>query len=169
MRRTATLAALAASIALPAAAQSPLRTRDDSLAVGRQVIQLIYDSQVDSLWARLGERMRAEIASPEALRQEIDGIAVSLGTEIEVLQETVAPGEGGIRYTRTVQANGAGRPMLEQWVLHGAGHAWSGGSPAGSYTEPRGPDASREMIRFFVQHRMRAGSMAESGNAYEGA
>ena len=103
MRRTATLAALAASIALPAAAQSPLRTRDDSLAVGRQVIQLIYDSQVDSLWARLGERMRAEIASPEALRQEIDGIAVSLGTEIEVLQETVAPGEGGIRYTREVR------------------------------------------------------------------
>lgn len=103
MRRTAALAALAASIALPAAAQSPLLTRDDSLAVGRQVIQLIYDSQVDSLWARLGERMRAEITSPDALRQEIDGIAVTLGTEVEVLQETVAPSEGGIRYTREVR------------------------------------------------------------------
>jgi poly(3-hydroxybutyrate) depolymerase len=54
-------------------------------------------------------------------------------------------------YTRIVQADDRGRPMLEQWVLHGAGHAWSGGSPAGSYTEPRGPDASREMIRFFLQ------------------
>jgi poly(hydroxyalkanoate) depolymerase family esterase len=67
---------------------------------------------------------------------------------------TVSGGEsaGGIRYTRSVQSDASGRPMLEQWVLHGAGHAWSGGSAAGSYTDPRGPDASREMLRFFLQH-----------------
>jgi poly(hydroxyalkanoate) depolymerase family esterase len=69
------------------------------------------------------------------------------------LRTTVSYGEasGGMRYTRTVQADEDGRVILEQWVLHGAGHAWSGGSSAGSYTEPRGPDASREMIRFFLQ------------------
>lgn len=70
------------------------------------------------------------------------------------LRATVSHDEapGGISYTRTVQADESGLPIVEQWVLHGAGHAWSGGSTAGSYTEPRGPDASREMMRFFLQH-----------------
>lgn len=69
------------------------------------------------------------------------------------LRITVTRGEapGGMSYTRTVQADESGRAVLEQWVLHGAGHAWSGGSSVGSYTEPLGPDASREMMRFFFQ------------------
>jgi poly(hydroxyalkanoate) depolymerase family esterase len=68
------------------------------------------------------------------------------------LAETVTRGTspGGMAYTRTVRADASGRPVLEQWVLHGAGHAWSGGDPDGSYTDPRGPDASRAMIDFFL-------------------
>jgi poly(hydroxyalkanoate) depolymerase family esterase len=68
------------------------------------------------------------------------------------LTKTVTHGEttGGIAYTRTVQLDDVGEEVLEQWVLHGAGHAWSGGSASGSYTDARGPDASREMIRFFL-------------------
>jgi poly(3-hydroxybutyrate) depolymerase len=76
------------------------------------------------------------------------------------LRTSVSRGEapGGLGFTRTVKTDASGRSVLEQWVLHGAGHAWSGGSPAGSYTEPRGPDASREMIRFFLQHPAAAAS-----------
>jgi poly(hydroxyalkanoate) depolymerase family esterase len=59
---------------------------------------------------------------------------------------------GGHAYSRTLHADASGQTILEQWVVHGAGHAWSGGSRAGSFTDPRGPDASREMLRFFFEH-----------------
>jgi poly(hydroxyalkanoate) depolymerase family esterase len=59
---------------------------------------------------------------------------------------------GGHAYSRTLHADASGRAILEQWVIHGAGHAWSGGSPSGSFTDPRGPEAAREMLRFFLEH-----------------
>jgi poly(hydroxyalkanoate) depolymerase family esterase len=59
---------------------------------------------------------------------------------------------GGRSYTRSVHRVPGGEVVAEHWLVHGAQHAWSGGSAKGSYTDPRGPDAAAEMIRFFMEH-----------------
>jgi poly(hydroxyalkanoate) depolymerase family esterase len=59
----------------------------------------------------------------------------------------------GRGYVRSDFAGSGGVIMLEVWMLLGAGHAWSGGRSAGSYTDSKGPDASAQMIRFFLNKR----------------
>jgi len=67
----------------------------------------------------------------------------------------VEPGRvpSGHAFTRTLHKGADGKVHGEHWVIHGAGHAWSGGSARGTYTDGKGPDASREMLRFFGTHR----------------
>ena len=76
----------------------------------------------------------------------------------------VAAAGGGRAFTRTVyhptEPAGAAASRAEHWVVHGAGHAWSGGDAAGSFTESHGPDASREMLRFFAEHPRRRSAAA---------
>ncbi|MDP9902252.1 extracellular catalytic domain type 1 short-chain-length polyhydroxyalkanoate depolymerase [Variovorax ginsengisoli] len=59
----------------------------------------------------------------------------------------------GQRFTREIHRRVDGVTAVELWQLHGAGHAWAGGSPQGSFTDPLGVDASAEMLRFFLEHR----------------
>ena len=56
----------------------------------------------------------------------------------------------GMRYSQTEYRDAAGSVTAEKWLVHGAGHAWSGGNVKGSYTSAKGPNASREMVRFFL-------------------
>jgi poly(hydroxyalkanoate) depolymerase family esterase len=86
-----------------------------------------------------------------AQSRAVNGADVSsqIGSRVFVQGGRVANGHA---YTRTVYRDANGQPSFEHWLVHGAGHAWSGGSSSGSFTDPKGPDATREMIRFFLEH-----------------
>ena len=95
------------------------------------------------------------VSNSDRLRERLDGAEnLAEGPEgarpgpTQVIEDR-AP--GGLRYTRYVYAGGNGAAM-ERWIVHRMGHAWSGGSAKGTYTDARGPDASEEMLRFFREN-----------------
>lgn len=65
-------------------------------------------------------------------------------------REEIRGVEGGRAYTRTVLSRPGRAPLVEFWQVQGAGHAWSGGRREGSFADPKGPNASAEMVRFFL-------------------
>ncbi|HWH84001.1 MAG TPA: PHB depolymerase family esterase, partial [Burkholderiaceae bacterium] len=56
----------------------------------------------------------------------------------------------GRSVSKTDYVDAAGRARVEEWVVHGGAHTWFGGDPAGSYTDAAGPDASAQIVRFFL-------------------
>jgi poly(hydroxyalkanoate) depolymerase family esterase len=85
-------------------------------------------------------------------REIIAAASAAAGEPLKIRTEQ-GRSPSGRSFTRTRSLNAQGRVVIEQWTIGGSGHAWSGGDPAGSYTDPSGPEASREMVRFFLDQR----------------
>lgn len=81
-------------------------------------------------------------------------VIAALLRSIESSEPSVEQGtaSGGRNYTRSLYRANNGEPLAEHWLVKGAGHAWSGGSANGSYTDAKGPNATGEMLRFFFEH-----------------
>ena len=110
--------------------------------VARVVPTIVFHGDRDSTVAPVNaERISADWAS-HAASHDPTHVPRSVVSEGRV--------EGGHSYTRTVRYDRNDRIVLDEWLVHGAAHAWFGGDSRGSYTDPRGPDASSEMLRFFA-------------------
>jgi len=132
---------------LPSAAARDMASAFDAMRLGAKVQQpsarlvptIIFHGEKDQI---------VNPSNGDAVAAKAVGSASGLRRETE--QGRTA---GGRNYVRTSYADETGRTLCEYWRICESGHAWSGGCPSGSHTDPLGPDASREMVRFFFQHQ----------------
>ena len=82
--------------------------------------------------------------------QVVAAVAAAVTPEIKRTRS-----RNGLHYTQRIYKHVDGKVVAEHWAVHGVGHAWSGGSTRGSYTDPKGPDASEEILRFFLANELR--------------
>lgn len=88
--------------------------------------------------------------------ERIAAATLAAGPEQTVLDRK-AGSTGSRRFSREITTLVDGGVLAEHWTVEGLGHAWSGGKSGGSYTDPQGPDASAEMVRFFLDQRQAKG------------
>lgn len=98
----------------------------------------------------------------EANSQQIVAAATSASGRPLKVQTENGRSRSGRNYTRAQSIDSQGTVQIEQWTIEGSGHAWSGGHPTGSYTDPGGPDASRAMVRFFLNKKRAPNTPANS-------
>jgi poly(hydroxyalkanoate) depolymerase family esterase len=65
---------------------------------------------------------------------------------------TNATSAGGQSYTVNTYGDGRGKELIEYWLVHGMGHAWSGGSSSQLYADSSGPNETAAMYAFFSSH-----------------
>ena len=80
------------------------------------------------------------LAAPETCDFEITRPSASSRRQVD----------GGYPYTQHRWTDRGDALMHELVEVEGLGHAWSGGLPGGSFTDPRGPDATDAICRFFA-------------------
>ncbi|UOY93349.1 PHB depolymerase family esterase [Ectobacillus sp. JY-23] len=78
----------------------------------------------------------------------------------------------GRSYTQYIYHDKNGMNVMEKYIVTSMGHAWSGGSSAGSYTDTQGPNASTLMWSFFNNHPKNISvqtTASPAGGTYAGA
>ncbi len=79
---------------------------------------------------------------------------------LQKIAQTINATDNSRAVQRTRYLASGGASIIEQWVIRGAGHAWSGGDAAGSYADARGPDATAAILDFFARHVVSADATA---------
>lgn len=105
--------------------------------LGRPVPAIVFHGEADrTVQSSNGDRIVRQLEQ----RFESNGVALTRRTAT------------GTTHTTTAFHTADGRLVIEQWLVKGGGHAWYGGDPGGSYTDPDGPDASARLVSFLLAH-----------------
>ncbi len=132
---------------LPSAAAQDMASAFDAMRLGAKV-QAPSSRLIPTIIFHGEKDIIVNPSNGEAVAAKAVGSASGLRRETE--QGRI---DGGRNYVRTIYADETGRSLCEHWRIRDSGHAWSGGCPSGSHTDPLGPNASSEMVRFFLQHQ----------------
>jgi poly(hydroxyalkanoate) depolymerase family esterase len=125
----------------PAQASPQVRARAGASMLAARVPLIVFHGDGDTT---------VNVANADRVIEQWLGAASAAGERQVGASRGRVP--GGYAYTRFVYHGDGGRAVAEKWIVHQQGHAWSGGHPSGSFTDPRGPDATAEMVRFFGGH-----------------